>query len=120
MSGGAFLFMTRRKEKRYFEFRSFRWRVPNGEWGDYVRRGFFECISKRVAVLRRGVDLVWEDGKHLLRDRGRRVEVSIPSSWRMVERASMYDTKGKNLTPAEISREVQSQYCSTFEAWEAA
>jgi hypothetical protein len=111
---------NRRVEKRYFEFRDFRWRVNEHEWSEYVRRGFFERVSKRVAVLRRGVDLVWEDGKHLLRDTGRNMEVSIPSSWRLVERASMYDTRGPRLTPVVRQREIQANYCSTFEAWEAA
>jgi hypothetical protein len=120
---GVLPFMAKknyRKQQRYIEFREMRWCVPNAEWGDYVRRGFFERISERVARLRRGVDLVWEDGKHLLRDRACKVEVSIPSSWRLVERAALFDPNGPRLTPEEISREVRSQYGRTFNAWEPA
>jgi len=111
---------NRRKEKRYIEFRGLRWRVPNAEWGDYLRRGLIERVSERVACLRRGVEIVWEDGRHLLRDLARKIEVSIPSSWRLVERASVYDQRGPRLTLAAMRREVQAQYGRRFEAWEAA
>lgn len=110
----------RQKEKRYIQFRSLRWRVPNAEWGDYLKRGLIERISSRVAILREGVEIVYEGGKHLLRDLARKIEVSIPSSWRLVERAAMFATNGPNLTPDEIRREVQSNYGRTFEAWETA
>lgn len=110
----------RQKEKRYIEFRGFRWRVPNAEWGEYVRRGFFERVSSRVAQLRRGVDIVWEDGRHALRDRSRQTEVSIPSSWRLVERAALFATNGPQLSPAQVQREIQADYGRVFEAWEVA
>ena len=75
----GFVFMTdkknRRKEKRYITFRSLRWRVPNAEWGDYLHRGLIERISYRVAKLREGVEIVYENGRHLLRDLGRKIEV---------------------------------------------
>ena len=111
---------NRRKEKRYITFRSLRWRVPNAEWGEYLRRGLIERISQRVAKLRAGVEIVYENGRHLLRDLGRKIEVSIPSSWRLVERAAMFAVDGPRLTPAQLQREIQSDYGQTFEAWETA
>lgn len=111
---------NRRKEKRYIEFRSLRWRVPNAEWADYLRRGLIERISARVARLRSGVEIVWENGRHLLRDLARKIEVSIPSSWRLVDRAAIYDQRGPRLSPEEMQREIQADYCRTFDAWEAA
>ena len=111
---------NRRKEKRYITFRSLRWRVPNAEWGEYLRRGLIERISQRVAKLRAGVEIVYENGRHLLRDLGRKIEVSIPSSWRLVERAAMFNMDGPRLTPSQLQREIQSDYGQTFEAWETA
>lgn len=110
----------RQKEKRYIEFRGFRWRVPNAEWGEYLRRGLIERVSMRVARLREGVEVVFEGGRHLLRDLARSISVSIPSSWRLVERAAKYATSGPNLTPEALQREIQSSYGRTFEAWEVA
>lgn len=117
-----FCFMAkkkRQKEKRYIQFRSLRWRVPNGEWGDYLRRGLIERVSSRVARLRQGVEIVYEGGRHLLRDLARKIEASIPSSWELVERAARYATNGPNLSPEALQREIQSDYGRTFEAWEA-
>jgi hypothetical protein len=111
---------NRRKEKRYIEFRSLRWRVPNAEWGDYLRRGLIVLVSKRVARLRMGVEIVWENGRYLLCDLSRNIEVSIPSSWRLVNEAAIYDQRGKALSPQEMQREIQADYCRRFEAWEAA
>ena len=111
---------NRRKEKRYIEFRGLRWLVPNSEWGDYLRRGLIERISGRVARLRAGVEITVENGRHLLRDLGRAIEISIPSSWRMIERAALFDTRGPRLTPAQIQREIQAGYCRMrTEGWEA-
>ena len=114
--------MGRRSEKhfRFIEFRGMRWRVPNAEWRDYLKRGLLELITMRVARLRNGVEVVYENGRHLLRDLARKIEVSIPSSWRLVERAALFDTKGPKLSPEALQREVQSDYCLTFPAWEAA
>lgn len=111
----------RQKEKRYIEFRGLRWRVPNAEWGEYLRRGLIERVSQRVAQLRDGVEIVYEAGRHLLRDLNRRITVSIPSSWRLVERAALFDTKGPKLSPTELQRSIQSSYCSIGNpAWEVA
>jgi len=110
----------RQKEKRYIEFRGLRWRVPNGEWGEYLRRGLIVRVGQRLARLRDGVEVVYDAGRHLLRDLARKIEVSIPSSWRLVDRAAIYDTRGRTLTPEALQREIQSAYGRTFEAWEAA
>src|SRR5215470_7312332 len=72
---------NRRKEKRYIEFRGLRWLVPAPEWGEYLRQRLTVRVSNSLARLSRGVDVVWEDGKHLLRDSARGVEVPIPSTW---------------------------------------
>lgn len=109
----------RQKERRYIEFRGLRWRVPNSEWGEYLRRGLIERVSERVARLRRGVEIVFEDGRHLLRDLARKVDVSIPSSWRLVDREAIYSQVGPRLTPERLQREIQAQYGRQFEAWEA-
>src|SRR5262245_1143674 len=111
----------RQKEKRYIEFRGLRWRVPNGEWGEYLRRGLIERVKKsRVARLREGVEIVFEAGRHLLRDLRLSITVSIPSSWRLVERASMYDVSGPRLTPDGLQREIQASYGRTYEGWSIA
>lgn len=97
------------------------WRVPNQEWADYVRRGLIEKVSMRMARLREGVEIVFENGRHLLRDLARKIEVSIPSSWRLVERAAMFDTRGPRLSPERLQREIQSDYCSVgWPGWELA
>jgi hypothetical protein len=78
---------NRRVEKRYIEVRGrsgdlrAKWRVPIPEWNESLRRRLIERVSNRVARLRAGVQIVWENGTHLLRDRERGVEVSIPSTW---------------------------------------
>jgi hypothetical protein len=112
----------RQKEKRYITFRSLRWRVPNAEWGDYLRRGLIERISNRVARLRAGVEIVYENGRHLLRDIARKIEVSIPSSWRLVERAALFDQRGHRPDAEWLQREIQSQYRvgDLADKWEAA
>jgi hypothetical protein len=50
---------TRRKEKRYIEFRGFRWIVSGAEWGDYLRRGLTKLVagSARVTRPREGVEM---------------------------------------------------------------
>jgi hypothetical protein len=111
---------NRRKEKRYIEFRSLRWRVPNAEWGDYLRRGLIVLVSKRVARLRMGVEIVWENDRYLLRDLTRNIEVSIPSSWRLVDEAAIYDRRRPRLSTEEMRLGIQEDYCRSFEAWEAA
>jgi hypothetical protein len=111
---------NRRKEKRYVEFRSLRWRVPSAEWADYLRRGLIVRVSQRVARLPRGVEIIWENGRYLLCNLARKIEVSIPSSWWLVDRAAIYDQRGPRLSPEEMQREIQADYCRSFEAWEAA
>lgn len=120
---GALFFMAnkkRRKEKRYLQSGEMRWRVPNEEWGDYIKRGFLERVSACIARLRRGVEIIWEDGRHALRDTVRNIEVSIPSSWRLVERAALFNTNGPRLTPEQVRDEVRAGHVRTFEPWQMA
>lgn len=79
-------------------------------WEHYVRQRWFVAVSHRSARLRAGVVAWLEEGQLRLRDTLTRIEVSIPSSWRMVERAAMYDIRGARLSPEQYQREIQSQY----------
>ena len=85
--------------------------------GEYLRRGFTFLASKRVARLRRGVKVVWEDGQHLLRDSARGVEVPLPSTWpketdAIFERRYIAD-------PVEREWEILKRYRVERGAWEA-
>jgi hypothetical protein len=93
VSGGDFVFMgkkRRRVEKRYIEFPGFRFQVPAADWGEYLRHGFAVRHSERVARPRAGVRLVWEEGRHMLKDSESGLEAAIPSSWRMVIQAWLF------------------------------
>lgn len=111
---------NRRKEKRYIEFRDFRWLVPPDEWGAYLRQGLTERVSdrKRVARLRADVDIVWEDGKHLLRDSARGVEVPIPSTWPTEADAIKHPLYIRD--PILRRREILKSYGLERGAWKAA
>jgi hypothetical protein len=114
-----FLFMaTRRREQRYIEFRELRWLVPNAEWGAYLRQKLTVRVSKRVAQPRCGVDVVWEAGKHLLRDRERGIEVSIPSTWPK-ESDAIKDPRYL-ADPVRRQREILETYGVDRGGWKAA
>jgi hypothetical protein len=39
------------------------------------------------------------------------VSVYIGSSWDLIERHAMYDVSARRLSPADLQREIQAQYC---------
>jgi hypothetical protein len=111
---------NRRKEKRYIEFRDLRWLVPTPEWGEYLKRKLTVLApgSKRVARLRSGVKVVWEDGQHLLRDSARGVEVPIPSTW-PTEADAIKDDR-YIADPVKRQFEILKRYRVERGVWEAA
>src|SRR5688500_8750030 len=56
-------------------------------WHRFIALGWLVAIGSRLAEPRCGVDAWLEDGNIRLQDRKAGVEVSIPCSWRAVERA---------------------------------
>jgi hypothetical protein len=80
-------------------------------------RGFTFLGSKRVARLRRGVKVVWEDGQHLLRDSARGVEVPLPSTWPK-ETDAIFDRR-YIADPVERQWEILKRYRVERGAWEA-
>lgn len=82
----------RRVEKRYIQCHGFRFSVSTAEWGDYLRRGYAHRVSDRVARPAAGIEVIWEDDRHMLRD-SNRPGVSIPSSWLMVLRAWFFNVE---------------------------
>jgi len=105
--------MARRSKSKHYSIKlpGGRHRIPAVWWWDYVRRGLFVVSSagERVARLRDGVDGWLENGYLRLRDTLTQIEVSIPSSWRLVDRAAIYDPRC--LARDQIPREVAAQYC---------
>jgi hypothetical protein len=79
-------------------------------WAHYVRQGWLRATSRRRAELAPGIIGYLEDGTLRLVDTARRIGVSIPSSWRLVERAALYSLQGAQLTPEQMQRAVQEQY----------
>jgi hypothetical protein len=113
-----FMGENRRKEKRYIEMRGLRWLVPSGEWSECLKRGLITRVSWRVARLRQGVEIVWEDGKHLLRDRGRGVEATITSTWPKERDAVLHPLYIAD--PVLRRREILKSYGLERGSWKAA
>jgi hypothetical protein len=109
-----------RKEKqtRFIEFRDLRWLVPKDEWAHYLKRGFAVRISRRVARLGPSVDIVWEDGKHILRDSERGVEVPIASTWPTEADAIKHPLYIRD--PVLRQQEILRGYGLQHGAWKAA
>jgi hypothetical protein len=110
---------NRRKRKHYIEFRGLRWSVPGREWGDYLRRGLTVIAEGAVAVLREGVEIVFEGGVHHVRDLDRGERWTIPSTWRLAERQAIYsDTY--IVDPGRRQRQIWSDYGGARRGWEIA
>lgn len=85
-------------------------KLPSLVWHHYISTGCFVAISKRLAVLRAGLRGWIENGELRLFDEMAGVEVSIPSSWGLIERAAIYSDRGGSLQPQQRQREIEWNY----------
>lgn len=88
----------------------FKHKLPSLVWQHYVATGCFVPVSKRQAVLRDGLRGWIENGELRLFDENAGIEVAIPSSWRLIERAAIYSDRGGSLNPTQRQREIEFAY----------
>lgn len=89
---------------------TFKHKLPSLVWQHYVATGLFVAIGKRLAVLRAGLRGWIENGELRLFDERAGIEVSIASSWGLIERAAIYSERGGSLQPQQRQREIEWNY----------
>lgn len=86
-------------------------RVSPAVFYRFVALGWLVVAGQRCAELRRGVTAWLEDGKLRLQDKEAGVTVSIPCSWRWVERAALYNANGPRVGSKEYEWAIQREHC---------
>jgi len=85
--------------------------VPPGFFRRFVALGWLVVMGARFGEPRKGVEAWLEDGRLRLQDREAGITVSIPSSWRIVERAALYSDRGPRVGSAEYEWAIQKYHC---------